>query len=220
MSRVSRAGNPGIRGLYAIADTSVIDEANLADEVTSVLRGGCRIIQYRDKSSDRDKRHGQATELAYRCREFNALFIVNDDVELAVAVDADGVHVGRHDSAVAAIKGDHPDLIVGASCYDSLELAGQAAIAGADYLAFGSFFPSTTKPEATPAKIETLKKAKQAYKLPVVAIGGIMEDNASSLVSSGADALAVISGVFSTPDSYVSSRKFTQLFQDKKPGKL
>jgi thiamine-phosphate pyrophosphorylase len=210
---VSRAGAQLIKGLYAIADTSVIAEDGLVDEVTSVLRGGCRIIQYRDKSFDRDKRSRQATQLAQTCREFGAIFIINDDVELAIAVEADGVHVGRDDTAVAAIKQNFPGLIIGASCYNSLELAGQAANAGADYLAFGSFFPSTTKPEAPPADIETLLKAKQRFKLPVVAIGGIMEDNAPGLVSSGADAIAVISGVFSTPDSYVSSRKFTELFE-------
>lgn len=215
---MSRPGSQPIKGLYAIADTSVIDQAELAEEVTAVLRGGCRIIQYRDKSFDRDKRSRQAVELALTCREFGAIFIVNDDVQLAIAVEADGVHVGRDDSAIAAIKQNFPGLIVGASCYNSLELAGQAANAGADYLAFGSFFPSTTKPEAPPADIEILLKAKQTFKLPVVAIGGIMEDNAPGLVSSGADAIAVISGVFSTPDSYISSRKFTELFEDIQPG--
>jgi thiamine-phosphate pyrophosphorylase len=201
-----------IRGLYAIADTAVIPEDKYFARVEAVLQGGCRIIQYRDKSSETQKRHYQACRLAEMCRQYNALFIVNDDLELALSSNADGVHCGKNDLPVADIKCRYPEIIVGASCYNSLEIARRAVDSGADYLAFGSFFHSSSKPEAPPASPETLVEAKQLFVKPLVAIGGIMATNAAGLVSCGADAVAVISGVFCAADPYRESQVFTALF--------
>lgn len=204
---------PAIRGLYAIADTALIPETDLANSVALALSGGARVIQYRDKSRDRVRRRHQAAALAQRCREARALFIVNDDVELAADVAADGVHVGRADAGVEhARQRAGGRLIVGVSCYDSLERARVAQSQGADYVAFGSFFLSPTKPHAVPADISLLAQARRALTIPLVAIGGITPENGARLVAAGADALAVISGVFGADDIHQAARRYAQLF--------
>lgn len=201
-----------IRGLYAIADTATIDDALLCDKVRLVLSGGCSVLQYRDKSSDKEKRLRQARELRKLCSDFEAVFIVNDDAELAMQVNADGVHCGKNDASVSETRGLYPGLLIGATCYNSLERAELAVHDGADYLAFGSFYPSPTKPSATPAAIETLQEASKRFDRPLVAIGGIMVENAPLLISSGASAVAVINSVFSTADPYRSSQQFCAMF--------
>jgi thiamine-phosphate pyrophosphorylase len=201
-----------IRGLYAIADTGTIDDAELVEKVGQVLEGGCRVLQYRDKSNDKEKRLQQATELRGMCRHSSTVFIINDDAELAMQVNADGVHCGRDDAAISETKSRYPGLLIGASCYNSLERARQVADEGADYLAFGRFFSSQTKPEAVAADIDILQQAKQQFEQPIVAIGGIMTENAGILISSGASAVAVISGVFCATDPYLSSKEICALF--------
>lgn len=201
-----------IQGLYAIADTATIDDSVLYEKVRLVLAGGCRVLQYRDKSSDKEKRLIQARELRILCSNAGAVFIVNDDAELAMQVNAEGVHCGRDDAAVSEIRNLYPSLMIGATCYNSLQRAEKAVNDGADYLAFGRFYPSTTKPLATPANIETLQQARQRFDLPIVVIGGIMVDNAAILISSGASAIAAINSVFSAPDPLLISREFCALF--------
>ena len=140
-------------------------------------------------------------------------FIVNDDVRLAREVGADGVHLGEHDGDIAAARvllGD--DAIIGVSCYDDLQRARDAATAGADYIAFGAFFPSSTKPNARRASPDLLRNSA-TFGLPRVAIGGIAPDNARSLVAAGADLVAVISGVFDAPDSIAAARAYFSLFK-------
>jgi thiamine-phosphate pyrophosphorylase len=147
------------------------------------------------------------------CAEKGVLFIVNDDVDLAATVDADGVHVGRQDTACRSARerlGE--DAIIGASCYNDYARAEAAAAAGASYIAFGAFFGSPTKPEAPRATTELIVRAKEALSLPVVAIGGITPQNGASLVTAGADMLAVITAVFSQPDIAGASRQFSDLF--------
>ena len=205
-----------IRGLYAIADTATCDDEVLLEKVRLVLAGGCRVLQYRDKSSDKKKRLAQAGELRLLCNKAGAVFIINDDAELAMQVNADGVHCGRDDATVSEIRTRYPSLMIGASCYNSLQRAEQAIINGADYLAFGRFYPSSTKPEATPANIGILHQAKRRFDHPVVAIGGIVAENAGILISSGASAVAVISGVFSTADPYLSSQEISAMFSNPK----
>ncbi len=204
-----------ITGLYAIADTATIADAELSQKVARVLEGGCRVLQYRDKSNDRGKRVQQASDLRGICNQAGAVFIINDDAELAMEVQADGVHCGKDDDAVSEVKAHFPDLLVGASCYNSLPRAERAAREGADYIAFGSFFSSATKPQAEPADIEILQQARQMFNLPVVAIGGIMAENAEILISSGASAVAVITGVFLSPDPFHSSSKIAALFENR-----
>ncbi len=201
-----------IRGLYAIADTSLISAVDLLNYSERVLAGGARLLQYRDKSSNRELRKQQAAGLAEACRRYAATFIVNDDPALAEEVAADGVHVGRHDMPLGEIRRRFPGLLIGASCYDSMTLAEQALDSGADYIAFGSFFPSPTKPDAVRADLELLRAARRQLAARIVAIGGITLDNAPSLIEAGADAVAVISSVFASPDPFSASRRFTALF--------
>lgn len=202
-----------IQGLYAIADTATIDDVFLSEKVRLVLSGGCSVLQYRDKSSDKEKRLRQARELRQLCRDVEAVFIINDDAELAMQVDADGVHCGKNDATVSETRRRYPELLIGATCYNSLDRAERAVNDGADYLAFGSFYPSSTKPDATPADIVTLQQASQRFDHPLVAIGGIMVENAPLLISSGASAVAVINSVFATADPCRSSQEFSALFK-------
>ena len=205
--------NPQLRGLYAITDGS--QGQTLIERVNSALKGGARIVQYRNKGADEPRREADAWELARLCRRHGVPLIVNDDPELARAVGADGVHLGRHDRHIELARATlGPGRLIGASCYDSLDLARQAVAAGADYLAFGSFFPSPTKPRAVRAALELLRQAR-GLQLPVVAIGGITPENGAALIDAGADMLAVISGVFAQPDVAAASRRYACLFEPK-----
>ncbi|OQX15182.1 MAG: thiamine-phosphate diphosphorylase [Thiothrix lacustris] len=187
-----------MQGLYVITDGSTGDV--LLSKVAQALQGGAAIVQYRDKTTDSVRREQEATALRSLCQQHHARFIINDDVALAKAVQADGVHVGRDDFAVnAAREALGNTAIIGVSCYNQLELALSAAKQGADYIAFGSFFPSPTKPNAPRATLELLRQARQQLTLPICAIGGITLDNAPALLANGADMLAVITDVFNSP---------------------
>ncbi len=200
-------------GLYAItAETA--DTAHLLAQVEAALAGGVAAVQYRDKSGDVARRHEQASELATLCRRYGAPLIVNDDLRLADLAGADGVHLGRDDGSVREARivlG--PGKFVGASCYQSLDLALAAQAAGADYVAFGSFFPSPTKPDAGRAAPELLRAATAVIRVPLVAIGGITRDNAPLLLDAGADSLAVLSAVFDAPDIRAAAHALNQLFE-------
>lgn len=201
------------RGLYAITDSLLLSDGQLLTAVEQALRGGARLVQYRDKSDDIARRLHQAHILNALCQRYQAPLIINDDVELAAQVGAAGVHVGRDDPALATARtrlGEN--ALIGVSCYDRLDLAITAAQAGADYVAFGAFFPSPTKPTEIRASLELLKEARQTLQVPIVAIGGITPDNAPSLLAAGADALAVISAVFAQPDIEAAARRFAVLF--------
>lgn len=185
-------------GLYVITDGSTGEI--LLSKVEQALRGGAAIVQYRDKTTDQARREQEAAALRSLCQQHHALFIINDDVALAKAVQADGVHVGRDDSALStAREALGKAAIIGVSCYNQLELALNAAERGADYIAFGSFFPSPTKPNAPRATLELLHQARQQLALPICAIGGITLENAPDLLANGADMLAVITDVFNNP---------------------
>jgi thiamine-phosphate pyrophosphorylase len=204
---------PTLRGLYAITDSQLCTSEKLQNQVREALLGGARIIQYRDKKGDHQQRLADATALRRLCSEFNALLIINDDVELAKQTGADGVHLGRDDASMASARTELGEkAIIGVSCYNQLKLAHQAAAAGADYLAFGRFFPSTTKPEAVQADIGLLTDSKQQLQLPLVAIGGITPENGAPLIAAGADMLAVIHGVFGQPDVQAASHRLCRLF--------
>lgn len=196
-------------GLYAITDGP---RADLLDAVAAALSGGARLVQYRDKTADHPRRHMEASALRVLCAQYGAALIINDDIRLAAAADADGVHLGETDPALAAARevlGD--DAIIGVSCYDSLERAREMAGAGADYVAFGAFFPSPTKPLARRASPDLLRQSA-ALGVPRVAIGGITPENAGSLVSAGADYLAVISALFATADVRAAAQRFADLY--------
>ncbi|WP_266171928.1 thiamine phosphate synthase [Dyella subtropica] len=197
------------RGLYAITDGP---RPGLLEAVAQALSGGARIVQYRDKTTDSARRHAEAAALQQLCISRGAPLIINDDVALAIAIGADGVHLGEKDSDLAAARiALGAQAIIGVSCYDSLERARTLAAAGADYVAFGAFFPSPTKPHARRASPELLWQSA-ALGVPRVAIGGITPDNGASLVEAGADFLAVISAVFGATDVEAAALRFTDLY--------
>jgi thiamine-phosphate pyrophosphorylase len=200
-----------LNGLYVITDGSTGDV--LFSNVEQALQGGAAIVQYRDKTADGTRRMQEAAALRSLCQQHNALFIINDDVMLAKAVQADGVHVGRDDSALATARAYLGNTaIIGVSCYNRLDLALDAAAQGADYVAFGSFFPSPTKPNAPRATLDVLQTARQQIDIPICTIGGITLETAPSLLASGADMLAVITDVFNRPDIAAQAARYQALF--------
>ncbi|WP_062537877.1 thiamine phosphate synthase [Mizugakiibacter sediminis] len=202
------------RGLYAITDGP---RADLLDAAAAALDGGAALLQYRDKTADGPRRLQEARALARLCADRGVPLIVNDDVALAAAAGAAGVHLGEEDAAIAEARARLGDgAIIGASCYDSLARARQLAAAGADYLAFGAFFPSGTKPGARRAAPALLREAR-ALGLPLVAIGGITPDNGGPLIEAGADYLAVIAAVFGAADVRAAARRFADLFARTQP---
>jgi len=212
MNRNRMSPKPGINGLYAITP-DCLDTVNLLHRTRLVLSGGARVLQYRNKLADAALRLKQATALRELTHEFSATFIVNDDAQLAARIDADGVHLGKSDDELITARdrlGNHK--IIGISCYNHLSLAREAIAGGADYVAFGAFFPSKVKPDAVNADIELLLRARSEIAVPLVAIGGITVQNAAKLISSGADALAVISALFDAADIQASAQNFSKLF--------
>ncbi|WP_372636991.1 thiamine phosphate synthase [Alcanivorax jadensis] len=190
--------HPRIHGLYAITDPTLIPDRQLLPAAEAALRGGARLLQYRDKTASSAQRRQRASQLQALCRKHSALFLVNDDPTLAADIDADGVHIGQSDGGIARARQLlGPDKIIGVTCHSNLILAEQAADAGADYVAFGRFFPSRTKPQAPPADPLILDQARQRLTIPLVAIGGVDADNGCQLLAQGADALAVIHALFS-----------------------
>jgi thiamine-phosphate pyrophosphorylase len=196
-------------GLYAISDGP---RADLLDACEKALHGGATVLQYRDKTAEHQRRGDEASALARLCARYRAPLIVNDDIELAADVGAAGVHLGKGDATVADARLSlGAQAIIGVSCYGSIERARQAAQEGADYLAFGAFYPSPTKPTALRATPDLLRAAKP-FGLPLVAIGGITPDNAQLLLNAGADFLAVVSGVFGAADPAAAARRYAALF--------
>ncbi len=204
-----------LRGLYVITGARHPAHGTLLEQVDAALAGGARLVQYRDKGDDRARRRREAGDLLRLCRTRGVPLIINDDLALAVESGADGVHLGRDDPALAeARRRLGPGALIGVSCYDRFELALAAQAGGADYVAFGRFFPSRSKPQAVQAEIGLLQRARRELQVPVVAIGGITPENGGPLIAAGADMLAVIDGVFGQPDIHAASRRFAQLFPD------
>lgn len=199
-----------LRGLYAVTPEGLATDALVA-AARSALEGGAAVLQYRDKSTDAGLRLEQAAALLALARTRGVPLIVNDDAGLAERIDADGVHVGRDDGALAAVRRRLPGKLLGVSCYASFELARAAVAAGADYVAFGSVFASPTKPQAVRAPLGLFREAR-ALGVPLVAIGGITAANAHELVAAGADCIAVISDLFGAPDVRARAADFSRLF--------
>jgi len=205
------------RGLYAIADTSLISGDPLVDAVERVITAGAGVIQYRDKQSPGDHRYRNALALSRLCRQHDVVFIINDDIRLAEQVNADGVHLGKDDSSLAEARETLGDTaLIGVSCYNQLDRAIEAEKQGADYVAFGRFFPSKTKPGAIQADAELLTSAHRSLSIPVVAIGGITPDNGGKVLDAGADLLAVIDGIFGQPDVSAAARQYINIFKNKR----
>ena len=208
-----KQGIKNIRGLYVIADTGMLLGAdNMIQAVTQAIKGGASLVQLRHKLNKPSDLKSVAPKLQKLCRDHGVIFIINDDVQLAAAIHADGVHLGQQDMPIQAarkILGDQ--AIIGISCYNQLSLAQAAQKQGANYVAFGSFFNSPTKPDAVSASLTLAREARSLLTLPIVAIGGITPDNAEPLIATGINAIAVASGVFAQPDIKAAAQNYSRL---------
>ena len=207
--------SPGksLRGLYALTDSTLMPGDKLLPAVDAAIRGGAGLVQYRDKSADKARRRTEARALLDLCHEHGALLLINDDVPLAAEIGADGVHLGKDDASPAHARvALGPRAVIGVSCYDSLPAAIAAAHAGADYVAFGSFHASVSKPAAVRAPLSLLAEARRELSIPLCAIGGITPDNGAALLAAGADMLAVIQGLFGAGDVLKAAKAYSELF--------
>lgn len=193
--------NP-LSGLYAITDENLISEKNFLDYTQAAIESGISILQYRNKNSHSEKCIYQAGELKKMCAAQGILFIINDDIHLAKKIDADGVHIGKSDASLLQARAMlGPDKIIGVSCYNQLNLATKAINNGANYIAFGRFFNSSTKPDAPQATLDLISSIKNKSDIPICCIGGITTENCQPLLKSGTDMLAVINDIFSQKNS-------------------
>lgn len=206
------------RGLYGITPQTT-DFADLSQKIAKAAAGGMRILQWRQKELSSEAALTQANKIAQHCRDLDVVFIVNDDIELALATNADGVHLGKHDGDLAQARLRlGPGKIIGCSCYNELDRAESAMRQGADYVAFGAVFSSSVKPEAVRAPLDLFAQAQRLRasltldRVSLVAIGGITTTNAAQVVQAGADNLAVIGGLFDTPDIQNTAAYFAALF--------
>lgn len=200
------------RGLYALTP-DLADTRALAGRVREAIRGGAAAVQYRNKAAPAALRHEQAVALLEVCRPAGVPLIVNDDVELAIEIGADGAHLGSGDGDLAAARRRLGSRrLLGSSCYNRLELARAAVAAGADYVAFGAAFPSPTKPGAVRAPLALYREARRTLSVGIVAIGGITVDNAAELLAAGVDAIAVITALFEAGDVEQRARELRELF--------
>ena len=206
-------------GLYAITDGMLLPPERLIPAVEAALAGGAVMVQYREKKLPQPERLSQARSLVSACNNARVPLIINDDPELAQRVAASGVHLGQSDSSLAQARQMLGEAaIIGVTCHASLDLAKTADQAGADYLAFGRFFPSRTKPDAPAASIDILGRARSFHK-PITAIGGITLQNGESLIRAGADMLAVVGSLFDGAEDLIEYRahQFTRLFAAHHP---
>lgn len=206
------AGRRGLRGLYAVTPDEA-DTARLAALVDRVLQGRPALLQYRNKRASTALRREQADVLLTLCRAAGVPLLINDDLELALAVGADGVHLGRDDGDPAAAREVlGPRRLLGVTCYSEFERAARGAAAGADYVAFGAMFASSSKPGAPRAPLELLGRARRELGVPVAAIGGITRENAFEVIAAGADLVAVINDIFGAADPAAQAASYRPLF--------
>lgn len=200
-------------GIYAITDESLLQGDLLSERVSAALAGGITLLQYRNKGADKARQLAECLLLKHLCSQYDTPLLINDNVDLCIAAGADGVHLGQSDTGLQVARtrlGDR--AIIGVTCHSDLALALKAEQQGASYVAFGRFFPSNTKPQATPASIDVLRQARQTLTLPIVAIGGINAENGAALLDAGADMLAVIHYLFAFPDVTARVRQLNTLF--------
>jgi len=202
-----------LRGLYAITDTHLIPRERFAATVEAAVRGGATMVQLREKHAPRAEIVRLGQELLQVTRRYGALLIINDHPSVAQEIGADGAHVGREDPSVAETRAMlGPDVIIGASCYGDVERAVTAVREGADYVAFGTPFPSPTKTKRTDISLDIFPQAKRLVQVPVFAIGGITIANTPQLVAAGVDGIAVVSGIFAAPDVEAAARALAGFF--------
>ena len=202
-----------LKGLYAITDPQLMG-TDLISKAEQAMLGGINILQYRNKTAIPEQQEQEASTLASLCNKHNVLFIINDNVELAIKVNADGVHLGQKDTSIQhARKLLGENKVIGVTCNNQIELAQEAQTQGADYIAFGRFYNSLTKPSAPKAELSLLREANKLITIPIVAIGGITAEVAPSLLKEGANMLAVIQGIFAQEDVLNTTRQFVKLFK-------
>lgn len=202
-----------MRGVYAITDENLLQGSLLVERVSAALAGGITLLQYRNKNADKARQLTECLLLKGLCSQYDTPLLVNDDLDLCVAAGADGVHLGQGDTELQAARARLGSrAIIGVTCHSDLALAQKAEQHGASYVAFGRFFPSNTKPQATPARLDVLQQARQVLALPIVAIGGINAENGAALLDAGADMLAVIHYLFAFPDVTARVRQLNNLF--------
>lgn len=203
-----------IRGLYAVTP-DVLDTALLCQMVEATLKGGASLVQYRNKSANDSMRLEQSSALLALCRSFNAHLIINDHLDLCAKIDADGLHLGSTDCDLGAARRLlGADKIIGASCYNRLDLAESAQAQGASYVAFGACFSSGTKPNAVNAPLTLFNEAKKNIRIPLVAIGGITDSNTASVINAGANAIAVVGALFFANDIQQKTQQFIKILKN------
>ncbi|MDX1442495.1 MAG: thiamine phosphate synthase [Gammaproteobacteria bacterium] len=202
---------PPLDGIYLVTDTALCAKRGIEPTVHAALKGGVRVVQYRDKTNDEARRRKEAAALARICQEHGATFLVNDDIALAAESGADGVHVGKDDAALETARERlGPGAIIGVSCYNEFSRAEAAARAGADYIAFGSVFPSPTKPDAPRAPLALFEQARAQLDIPVCAIGGIDQRNIQQVAASGAHLFAVITALLDADDITAAAARLNE----------
>lgn len=203
------------RGIYAITDFASLDDDAVFARTEQLLRDGISTLQYRDKSNVADDKKRRAAVLQDLCKQFNTPFIINDDLALAQQTAADGIHLGKNDVDIHSARELLGPVIIGRSCYNSLQLARDAQADGADYVAFGAFYPTRSKQDTVKAEPDILSRARHEITLPLVAIGGITPENGKVLINKGADLLAVISALYGVIDTGTAINKFNFLFEQE-----
>ena len=203
-----------LRGLYAVTSETICrSSVHLLTAAEAALAGGAALIQYRDKWNDRPTRESNAVSLQRLCHEQHALLIINDDVDLALAAGAAGVHLGASDVPLAQARQRlGPEAIIGVTCSGSIQRALSAETGGASYVAFGRFFESRTKPDGPPASLELLTQAQSQLRIPICAIGGITPANAAQVITAGTDMVAAVEGIFAAEDIKAAARAYAALF--------
>ena len=205
-----------LSGLYAITDSKLMG-SDLISKTEQAILGGINILQYRNKTAPLEQQEQEALKLVQLCKKNNVLFLVNDNVELALKVNADGVHLGQQDTPLQKAREQlGKDKVIGVTCHNKIELAVEAQKNGADYVAFGRFFNSETKPSAPPAQLSLISESKKSISIPIVAIGGITQKLAPLLLKEGVDMLAVIHGLFAQDDILRASRQFVEIIDSTK----
>ena len=202
-----------LHGLYVITDSQRFTHAQWPDRIENIIIGGASVIQLRDKTLNDDELFKHAAAIMEICRYYNIPLIMNDRVSLAKKIKADGIHIGKDDQGIRAARNYLGDkFVIGASCYRNLHSAIQAQRYGADYVAFGSIFPSPTKPRAPRCSLATLRKAKSTLHIPVCAIGGIQQKNIQSVMATGIELVAISHAIFNAKDPQQAATKMIQAY--------
>jgi thiamine-phosphate pyrophosphorylase len=201
-----------LKGLYVITDDNLTPDNSIYDQVEQSLKGGASIVQLRDKNSSDERVMQKAKKIQELCHSYGALFVLNDKIELAIELGCDGLHIGKSDHERFSEIRESFKGVIGVSCYGDVEMAKEFEKKGADYVAFGSFFTSPTKPNSNIVPLETLSKAKEALNIPVCAIGGINTTNIAQVLHHKPDMVSLINDIWSSEDILTRSRHYAEKF--------